>query len=359
MRELAGRLSLSAKHLALVDQFASEAFDEYAQMREKLVRIPGYTTLAEQLYHGQEQRQMMLGDILLYMLTGRGYWTAIRDADGFSQFVRILMYITNLLLIQETLLSARPRERREFLRRLDAARLENFFASDEEREAYRELMAFQNRITVREPRHLYKVMDSLLPRTPGLVYELIVYVHLLVRRLGYSVPLLILQRLFRGQDTLAPPDYLLLRSDGNIFGIEVGSGMGQFSLTQGKIDQVNRFTQDTCIPVLTATVPHVYRCEECKGWITFCDRVIERTAMGECPEYMSALDCPLFGENPCQHTVYFGRIEPGGDQRRYHYHHLLGNQYVQDRALRTDADRRNRLLHYFPFVRGLERLKEV
>jgi hypothetical protein len=198
MRELAKRLGLSATHLTLIDQFVAETFDEYARMRQKLVRIPGYTMLAEQLYNGQEQRQMMLGDILLYMLTGRGFWTAVRDVDGFKQFVSILMYIANLLLIQETLLSARPDERQEFLRRLEGAGLEHFFASGAERDAYRELMAFGQRITVREPRPLYKVMDSVLPRTPGIVIELLVYVHLLVRKLGYSVPLLILQDFFVG-----------------------------------------------------------------------------------------------------------------------------------------------------------------
>ena len=163
----------------------------------------------------------MLGDILLYILTGRGYWTAVGFEQGSQEFVRILLYIANLLLIQETLLSVRPDERQRFLRQLEAAQLNHFFASPEERQAYQDLVAFQDRITVRNPRRLYKVMDSVLPRTPGIVYELVVYVHLLIRRLGYSVPLLIIQRLFRGQETLAPPDYLLLRPDGNVIGIEV------------------------------------------------------------------------------------------------------------------------------------------
>jgi hypothetical protein len=127
------------------------------------------------------------------------------------------------------------------------------------------------------------------------------------------------------------------------------------------VEQANRFTQDTSIPILTVTVPHIYRCQECEGWITFCDSVIERTAAGESSaESMSALDCPHFGDDPpCEHTVYYGRIEVGGERRRYHYSHLLNNRYVQERVLRTEEDRRNKLVHYFPFVKGLERLKEV
>ena len=360
MDELARRLEISARHLELVDQYAAEASAEYALMREKLRAVPGYEQLANQLYSGQQGRQMMLGGILLYILTGRGYWTAVGFEQGSQEFVRILLYIANLLLIQETLLSARPEERQRFLRQLEAAQLNHFFASPEERQAYQDLIAFQNRITVGNPRRLYKVMDSVLPRTPGIIYELVVYVHLLIRRLGYSVPLLIIQRLFRGQETLAPPDYLLLRPDGNVIGIEVGGGMGQFSLTQGKIDQVNHFTQDTCIPVITATVPHVYRCDTCGEWITYCDSVIERTAQGDFDsESMSALECPQFGEHPCEHTVYYGRLEPGGNARRHHYSHVLENEYVQRRALRTEDDRGKKLLHYFPYVKGLERIQEV
>jgi hypothetical protein len=328
-------------------------------MRRKLVAIPGYRKLARQLYHGQDRRQMMLGDILLYILTGRGFWVAVEDVEAIRQFVRILLYTANLPLIQETLLSARTTERRRFLLRLRDAKIGRFFASNKEREDYEELIAFGGRITVKEPRHLYKVMDSLLPRTPGLVLELIVYVHLLVKRLGYSVPLLVLQRLFRGQENLAPPDYLLLRPGGDVFGIEVGSGIGQFSLTQGKVDQVNRFTQDTSIPVVTATVPHLYRCATCEGWITFCDSIIDRTALGNITgEWMSALDCPHFGATPCPNTVYYGRTEVGGKPLRHHYFHLARNRYVQ-RVLRNDEVRRAKLLHYFPHVRGLERLSEI
>src|SRR2546421_5336985 len=98
MHELGKRLELSARHLSLVDQYATETFDDYARMRAKLLAIPGFDELANQLYHGQKGRQMMLGDILLYILTGRGYWTAVREREGFEQFIRILLYVANLLL---------------------------------------------------------------------------------------------------------------------------------------------------------------------------------------------------------------------------------------------------------------------
>jgi hypothetical protein len=361
MKELSKRLALSAKHLSLVDQIAADVYPEYSEMKAKLKAIPGYRQLSKQLYLGQSRRQMILGDILLYILTGRGFWAASESDEGLREFIQIILYVANLLLIQETLLSARQNERREFLRRLARSRIKDFFADDEELDKYKRLLSYQGRITVREPRELYKVMDSVLPRTPGVVYELLIYVHLLVRRLGYSVPLLVLQRLFRGEESIAPPDYLLLRQNAAVFGIEVGGGMGQFSMTQGKIDQVNRFTQDTGIPVLTATVPHIYRCALCDGWITFCDTVIERvSSRGTYTDSMPAADCQYSSDKKlCPSTVYYGRLGPGQSPRRYHYYHLLNNQYVQRRALRSDADRKRKLIHYFPFVRGLERLEEI
>lgn len=357
MKDLARRIEISAQHLGLVDSILDEISTEYHQIREKLHATPVYKDMANQLYFGQAQRQMILGDLLLYILTGRGYWAATQSDQGFKDFIRIIMHTVNLLLTQESILSAKTTERRDFLDRLKTADLEHFFASEGERELYSELKAHEGRITVREPRHLYKVMDSLLPRTPGLVHELLVYVYLLNRRIGYAVPLLVIQRLFRGRECIAPPDFLLIRSAGDIFGIEVGGGMGQFSLTQGKIDQINLFSQDTSIPVLTATVPHIYRCETCERWVTFCDEVISRVASGETSqEYISCPACSRFQDGTCPDISYYGQTEIRGNRRRHHYYHYRDSDYVQATSLRSAGDKERKLIHYFPVIKGLERL---
>jgi len=200
-------------------------------------------------------------------------------------------------------------------------------------------------------------MDSLLPRSLGTVNELLVYVYLLNRRIGYVAPLLFIQRLFRGVENVAPPDFLLIRSGGDIFGIEVGEGVGQFSLTPGKFEQVNRFSQDTSIPILTATAPHVYRCETCEEWITFCEEVVSKTSQGEATQqYISCPSCPRYDEDACPDIIYYGQIEVRGNRRRHHYRHYRDSEYVQSRSLRSPEITARKLIQYLPIVKGLDRL---
>ncbi|MCJ7508289.1 MAG: hypothetical protein MUO85_06105, partial [candidate division Zixibacteria bacterium] len=259
------------------------------------------------------------------------------------------------LLIQEGILSVKMGERRLFLEILERENIDHFFEGME-RLTYEELMNYQGMITVREPRDLYKMMDSLLPKSIGTVIELITYTYLLTRRLGYVVPLLFIQRIFRGQVNLPPPDFLLIREN-SVFGIEVGAGIGTYSLTQGKVDQVNSFSQDTGIPVLTVNVPHLYRCEHCKEWILFCDEVIEKATQGEQSEVSSCVDCPNFSEGRCPYIIYYGQTGPRTKRFRYHYSHFIENRYVQETALSTPEKRQSKLVHYFPYVHGLERLR--
>lgn len=357
MEDLGHRIEISARHLGIVDSILDGVNAQYREMRQRLLAVPGYKDLADQLYHGQSERQMVLGDLLLYIVTGRGYWAATESEEGFKDFIRMIMYTVNLLLIQETVLSARTSERQAFLESLRAANLEHFFASEKEQELYAELEAYEATITVREPRPLYKVMDSLLPRSLGTVNELLVYVYLLNRRIGYVVPLLVLQRLFGRGENIAPPDFLLIRSGGDIFGIEVGEGIGRFSLTRGKFEQVNRFSQDTSIPILTTTAPHLYRCETCEEWITFCEEAISKTSQGETiQEDISCPSCPHYDEGGCPDITYYGQIEVRGKRRRRHYRHHRDDDYLQSRSLRSPEIAARKLIQYLPVVRGLERL---
>lgn len=356
MKEISHRLQLSATHLKAIDHIFSELDPLYLEMRDKLTSLESYSNIAEQLYGGQEGRQMVISDLLVYILTGRGYWAAAKSEESFRDYIRAIMYIINMLLIQESILSAKVDQRRRFLENLEKEKIEHFFNDDLERLTYKELINYDGLITVREPRHLYKMMDSLLPKSIGTVIELIAYIHLLIRQLGYAVPLLFIQRIFKGKDNIPPPDFLLIRAN-SVFGIEVGAGIGRYSLTQGKIAQINSFSQDTGIPVLTASAPHLYRCEHCKEWLLFCDKVIERTAQGETSEVFSCVDCPNFDEGRCPHIIYYGQPQKSAKRFRYHYQHFIEDEYVQKISLSTLDKKRAKLIHYFPYIQGLERLK--
>jgi len=356
MREATERIQQTAKQLTLTDQLLESADEEYRLMRQKLVAVPSYPDFLSTLYQGQANRQMILGDLFEYIVTGRGYWLATQTSDKFKDHSRIILYLVNLLLIQESVFSFRVSERRQVMQKLKEAKIEGFFESHWEELDYQGLQDFDGRIEVRGPtRPLYRVMDSLTPKPLGAAIELIVYIYLLNRSVGYVVPLLLSQRLFSGEVTVAPPDYLLLQGDGHALGVEVGGGMGQYSLREGKIDQVNLFIQETGIPVITAGVPHIYRCETCECWLTFCDEIIERTAKGETElEAVACLECPKFDDGKCSDIIYYGQVAPRGQRRRHHYHHYLTHEYVQDTGLGTVQSRKTKLLQYFPVVRGLD-----
>ena len=361
MKEVAERLSVSAKHLSLIDQICEEIDDDYRQVKSELRSLPGYTAIANQLYSGQAQRQMVLGDLLTYILAGRGYWSARGEKEAFQNYLAVIMYTVNLVLIQETILSSRVEQRRRFLERLAEERIPGFFGSPEEERRYKELVESDEQ--VRPGHQLYKTMDSLLPKSAGVAIELLVFAYLLKRSVGYIVPLLFTQRIFRGRESLAPPDYLILRPGDQVIGVEVGGGLGMYGTpSRGKLDQVNRFVQDTTIPVITVAMPHMqYRCPICLAWPLFCPEVIEQvsTAWDGGQPFISCVDCHLFNDGCCQFILYRGKRQVGGKDEHYHYWHVKDEAYVTTRSLRTDEDKHRKLRSYFPVVEGLERVPRI
>lgn len=359
MRDLAERLSAASKHLSLIDETFSDLDENYGAILKNLENSPGFDRLLDGLYGGQSGRQMILSDLLSYILTGRGYWLATEPGEGFRNFIKIIMLVVNLLLRQESLLSSNPDIRRRLLEKLLAENIPHFFANEKEERKYRELIECEGEIlTVRHP--LYKVMDSMLPKSLGTVNELLVYAYLLNRSIGYVIPMLFIQRLFRHRTPIAPPDFLLVRPGHEIFGVEVGTGMGRMSIQQGKIDQVNLFTQETNIAVITAYIPNIYRCLICNYWIEYCPKIIERFSNGETEtEYVQCVDCSEYDEGNCPYIIYDGRLKPGGDTRHYHYSHVRDNDYVIESALKKETAIRKKLKQYFPTVSGFERLPKI
>ncbi len=356
MREATERIQRAALQLTATDQLLESVDEEYQHMRQKLLAVPSYEEFLKILYNGQTNRQMVLGDLFEYIIVGRGYWLATDGEREFKDYIRIVLYLINLILIQESVFSFRTTERKAILKKLRNQKIDGFFASKQEKDLYRELEEYAGRVAVTgETRQLYKIMDSITPKPIGAAIELIVYTYLMNRRIGYIVPLLLSQTLQGGRRSMAPPDYLVLVGSGRAIGIEVGGGMGQYSLQQGKIDQVNLFIQETGLPVVTAGVPHIYRCETCQCWITFCDEVIERTAEGECElESLTCVDCPRFDGGKCPGVIYYGQTEVKGPRRRHHYYHFTSQDYVNKIGLAKEESRSSKLIQYFPVVKGLE-----
>ena len=91
MREVLRRLNLSTSHLSFLDKFLIEKDDEYRNIEEKLGQMgDDYLDFCRELYFGGSKtrgnpplgsRQMILSDIFQYIITGRGYYLAARNAN--------------------------------------------------------------------------------------------------------------------------------------------------------------------------------------------------------------------------------------------------------------------------------------
>ena len=367
MDKLLENLILAGKHLSLLDKVLQQNYPPYAEITNKVLKLPLYDELRKEVYAGGKKRgiygygrQMILGDLLQYIFTGRGYYFAVRGVEQREAFVAIIMYICNQLILMEDV-SIDINLRNKMLDTLEQGIGPAFFEDGEQEPLFWELRHYEGKIVPPERGEHDNTLDSMLPKRVGAVPELLVYTYLIRKNYGYVVSLLHAQRLLGNQGYIVPPDFLLLRSKGETFGIEVG---------MGKERQIGSFSTITSIPVFTVGIgsgeqPQPYRCGKCQRWITYCDEVIRLCSKNEEPreEYIDCAQCTLY-ENlddaiaRCPHIVYFGRAHDHSGairQLRYHCNCVWGDPEVQSVLSRS---RTPRLIAPIPWVSGLEHLTE-
>lgn len=363
MDKLLESLAVAGKHLSLLDKVFQENYPPYAEITRKLQNLPLYDELRKEIYAGGKKRgvhgygrQMILGDLLQYIFTGRGYYFAVRGNAQREAFIAIIMHVCNQLILMEDV-SVDVSLRNKMLDTLEQGINSMFFENSGQKAPFKRLRDYKGNITPTEGRQYDNALDSMLPKRVGAVPELLVYAYLIRKNYSYVVPLLHAQRFLGNQSCIIPPDFLLLRSKGETFGIEVG---------RGKERQIGSFSTITSMPVFTAGIgspeqPQPYRCPRCGRWITYCDEVVNLCAKNEdqgqeydcqrCSIYKNLAEA---GEK-CPHMVYHG--EAAGDPRelRYHYKCVRTEPEVQRMLSRG---RRVRLLAPIPFLSGLEHLPQ-
>ena len=365
MKKLLDSLSVAGKHLSVLDQVFRTHYQPYANNTAKLERLPLYDELRKEVYAGGKKRgtygyarQMILCDLLQYVFTGRGYYFAVRGQEEKETFISVLLYICNLLILMEDV-SVEIELRNTLLDTLKQKIGSVFFEDVDQELAYDELRGYDGFITPNEGGEYDDFLDSILPKRVGAVPELLVYTYLIRKNYGYVVPLLHSQRLIGNQGYIVPPDFLLLRSKGEIFGIEVG---------RGKEQQMGSFSTVTSIPVFTSGVgsfdqPQPFRCGKCLKWIVYCDEVIRLCSRNEEPdvEYVDCHQCSLYDnyesalEN-CPNIVYHGRaLDHYGRVKslRYHYDCVRNDPEVTTVLQRA---RTPKLLAPIPWVSGIDYL---
>jgi hypothetical protein len=240
----------------------------YKQNEEKLRWLVDELNFGSQLYDNKG-RQMILADLFEYIFLGRGYYS-IKSIEDRENFIKAILHFVNLLMCYEAM-TVSDNLRKKFLERLGEKIL-----GIENEELYNELKDFNGKVGIKReesdaPKYLDRYFDSMLPKTAGgLWHELLVYIFLLRNNFGHIIPLLLSQRLMSLEDSIVPPDFLVITHDKRIYGIEVG--------TKKEI-QSGSFSLQTAIP--TATIDTINsrtsdRCPICKRWIPFCDFVINK-----------------------------------------------------------------------------------
>jgi len=361
MEKLFERVVLSVKHLKIVDT-TLKSYQPYAAASEKLRNVALYDQLLRELYAGGKKagkegygRQMILGDLLQYILTGRGYYFAVKGSDQMGSFVRIIMHVSNLLILMEDI-SVDVALRNQVLDNLMKEMEDPLFENEDEKEAFQSLREYDGKIVGKEGKEHDICFDSILPKRVGGVPELLVYSNLIRKNYGYVAPLLQAQRLLGKRKYIIPPDFLLLRSKGEIFGLEVG---------MGKERQISSFSTLTSIPVFTVGIgspeqPQPYRCGKCQRWITYCDKVIEACSTNQDgdKEELDCSTCDQYRDGNCPSIVYHGEAHDYAknlETLRYHYPCVRDDPRVAEVLERA---RTAKLIAPFPHLCGLEEIEE-
>lgn len=355
-------LKKSVQHLEVLDSvFATFDYpekSEYIRNREKIKELNSAhsESLTNELYYGDDGRQMILNDILEYIFSARGYYYMWKPADVDKKkiFVKIVLHFVNQLMILESI-SVDSNLRNKVLDSLRNKFGENdFFLNENSKTTFEALRLFAGdvhfntsdsnavpeaiirQLGLSDKKNVLKrfdgYLDSLLPKLPhGLWRELIVYVQLLRLNAGYILPLLLNQRIISKDDALKPPDFLVIKENGELVGVEVGGG---------KETQSSNFSTKMKCQMVTAMNTNIPpRCPICGKWILFCDKVIEEYSDLEDPlfhiydDLRCAHDCEIYSyeqviSGECPYIKYRGKIDRNTNPKQeikfasdYHYHY--------------------------------------
>jgi len=198
--------------------------------------------------------------------------------------------------------------------------------------------------------------DSMFPKIRGGPIEILVYLYLTQRKLGFVVSLLIEQILLSGRNEVVPPDLLLLRRKGEVMGLEIGRGKERQSADFGLLTGLPTFGID-----LVERQP--FRCDKCGRWIIYCERVIEKYSEEGVPKnhdhILHCVNCSYFDKGKCPDIIcYVNGVNRYGDEREARYHFRCLSPKERDEVLQDKDLRSEKLVAYFPLVEGLEDFPE-
>lgn len=354
MRLLLDKLGISVEHLKCLDEAFREHNQEYQRIENLLTSEEFreiYSDIAREIYAGgkkprgntQMARQMILGDVIEYIFSGRAYYYAAKTENNFRNFIKLILYCVNQILLFDTI-TVNPDIRRAYIEKLEERiPLDQLYEKQGDQETAERLKDSDAVIWTDEwSTEIDLFVDSILPKTLGCPKELIVFAELIRLKKGIVIPLLLIQRTFGDKNPIAPPDFLLLKANKEIYGIEVG---------YAKEGQSREFSIRTSIPTFAIDLKNNMhnRCPKCGENILYCDPVIEAYSNGTLIDETRNRggkfycgNCPNFNNGHCQFSNYYGTVVANrfnGEQcptqnRHYHANCVLEDHYTYYREER-------------------------
>ncbi len=372
MKILLDKLAISVNHLKCLDDVFRNNNPLYSKVEDSMILALGTNLkdISQELYAGGKSRgglnrQMILGDVIEYIFSGRAYYYAAKSKDNFNQFATLVLYCVNQLLIFDTI-TVNPAIRRVYIEKLEEViGLDQLYEKEGDRELANELKHSNVVIWQADWDRFDVFVDSLLPKTLGAPKELVVFLELIRLNKGLIIPLLLIQRLFGDGKAIAPPDFLLLKRNREIFGIELG---------YAKEGQSREFSVRTSIPTFGVDLAnHMHnRCPKCGENILYCDTVIKNYSDGtlwskldENMRFKCGDSCPNFNGRFCVFANYYGKYKgdcfygaqnPGDDKKVMHYHAqcVIDDSYEFRNAPKRISDHINDFFSQIPAVEGLD-----
>lgn len=403
MNNILSSLKNSVKHLDIIDKaflkFNHEYSSIYKYINKELRNTDkslGGNFFTEELYVGGKKkgrekgysRQMILSDVIQFIINGRGYFYAMRNQEAMKNYIKIILLMTNQLMIWDSL-GTEVNMRKQVLKKLKRSIGSSFIKDTDMQNQYHAILKYKGAIglpvrDLKVPATIKRILnekdskkakekldnfyDSILPKPLGLWGELLVYTYLLRKNIGYIFPLLLIQEILSGDsnDSLNPPDFLILPrriKSLKLLGIEVGAG---------KDIQSGDFSTLTGIPTTTkANMDNPKRCCICGKWILFCPYVIneysdldKKIENIHKPIKCTKIKCPYYSKEEimggkCQYSCHQGGLndkhvmEMKGNKNKYHFHLscLLKtkNHKISEAKIKT----------FYPYVGGLGVLEKV
>ncbi len=361
MKLLLEKLGISVDHLRCLDEVFIQNNEEYKRIDDILNSpdfLPVYEKFSQQLYaggktHGRSalklNRQMILGDVIEYIFSGRAYYHAAKSDDNLKNFFKLIFYSVNQMLLFDTI-TINPEVRKSYIEKLEEIIPEEIlYEKPGDKELAEELKESDIKIWQDGWNRFDYFIDSILPKTLGAPKELVVFAELIRHKIGIIIPLLLIQRIFGDKNPIAPPDFLILKKNKEMFGIEVG---------YEKEGQSREFTIRTSIPTFAIDLKNNMhnRCPKCGENILYCDFVIEHYANGTLHEVMTERngvekvycnDCPNLDGGICKFSNYYGRAEgvdfinrrlKADKDRHYHANCVKNDEYTFNRTKRKISD---------------------